>query len=36
MLKEETVKWYNHDGNYLYEGQHVSIEKFVVVHKIGT
>ena len=36
MRKGEMVRWRNHGGSYLYEGQHVSIEKFVVVHQTGT
>lgn len=36
MLKEEMVRRCNHGSSYLYEGQHVSIEKFVVVRQIGT
>lgn len=30
------VRWCNHGSSYLYEGQHVSIEKFLVVRQIGS
>lgn len=30
--REEIVRWCNHGGSYLYEGQHVAIEKLVIVH----
>lgn len=36
MLKEERVRLCNHSSINLYEGQHVPVEKFVVVHQIGT
>lgn len=32
MLKEERVTRGNNYGSYLYEGQHVSIKKFVIVY----
>lgn len=36
MLKEERVRLCNYSSMYLYEGQHVPIKEFVVVHQTGT